>query len=151
LSLPGEKGRQIQLQLTVHHVRFEGEEEEGPHPGVTVRIDGKEWHAYCEPFTNRPQEAPILHFDGTVTFLLSSNQRTFVPGRTTGIVLYAGLPGLGKSTFSTRSARGLVGLGAALTAEIEFPNKEPGGKPIRTWVTVPLDETCDGNVFAGTV
>src|SRR5262249_45111199 len=72
LSLPGEKGRQIHLQLTVHHVRFEGEAEEGPHPDVTIRIDGKEWRTYCEQFTNRPQEAPILHFDGPPTFLLSN-------------------------------------------------------------------------------
>jgi hypothetical protein len=151
LSLPGEKDRQIHLQVTVHHVRFEGEEEEGPHPDVTVRIDGKEWRTYCEQFTNRPQEAPILHFDGALTFVLSNPQRTFVPGKTTNLVIYTGLPGLGKFTFSTRSARELVGAGAELTAEIEFPNKEPGGKPIRRWVTVPLDDLCDGNVFAGAV
>ena len=152
LSLPGEKERQIHLQLSVQHIRFEGEEEEGPHPDVTIRIDGKEWRTYCEQFTNRPQEAPILHFDGPLSFLLSNQQqRTFVPGKTTNIVFHTGLPGLGKSTFTTRSARELVGAGAELVAEIEFPNKEPKRKPIRTWVTVPLDDTCDGNVFAGAV
>ena len=152
LSLPGEENRQIHLQLTVHQLRFEGEDEEGPHPDVTIRIDGQEWRSYCEQFTNRPQEAPILHFDAPPTFLLSNHQqRTFVPGKTTNLLFYTGLPGLGKFTFATRRARDLVGAGAELTAEIEFPNKEPKEKPIRRWVTVPLDDTCDGNVFAGAV
>jgi hypothetical protein len=151
LSLPGEKDRQIHLQLLVHHIRIEGEAQEGPHPGVTVRIDGKEWHAPCEQFTNRPQEAPIIHFDGALTFLLPYAQPTFVPGKSTNLVIYTGTLGLGNYTFSWRRAIELVGLGAELQAEIEFPNKNPKGKPIRTWVTVPLDNQCGGSTFIGPV
>jgi hypothetical protein len=151
LSLPGEKSRQIHLQLSVHHIRVEGEAEEGPHPGATIRIDRKEWRAPCEQFTNRPQEAPIIHFDRTLTFLLPHTQPTFVPGKTTNLVIHTGTLGLGKHTYSWRRAVELVGPGAKLKAEIEFPNKEPGGKPLRTWVTVPLDNQCGGSTFIGPV
>jgi mannose-6-phosphate isomerase-like protein (cupin superfamily) len=85
-------------------------------------------------FANRPEDAPIVHFDGPLSFELEDPTQVFVRGpKPTPLAIMIGTRGLGQGTFAALSFPDNAPAGAA---EITFPNRQAGGKPIV--VQVPL-------------
>jgi hypothetical protein len=85
-------------------------------------------------FADRPRDAPIVHFDGPLTFRLEDPRQAFVRGtRPSPLPVLIGTPGLGRGTFAFLifDSRAPAGV-----ATIEFPSRHAGGKPIV--VQVPL-------------
>lgn len=79
-------------------------------------------------FADRPQDAPIVHFNGPLTLKPMDTKQTFVRGdKPNQFAVMVGTPGLGKGTFTQvlfwEGDPGGV-------AEIAFPNQDPSGKPI---------------------
>jgi hypothetical protein len=116
----------------------------GAAPGplrLTITINQKTWLGTFHKLADRPRDAPILHFNfnGPLTFLCLSPP-TFTPGKTSNLVIHIGTPGLGEKTGVWRShASSIVGLQVALVAEIEYPNKRPGGRPLFARHILPLE------------
>ncbi len=73
-----------------------------------------------------------------------------MPGKKTKLRVYVGTPGLGDEAFAWCTASEVVPKHAWLPVEIEYPNKDPRGKPVLTAVTIPPDD-CGGNAFEGWV
>jgi hypothetical protein len=79
-------------------------------------------------FADRPQDAPILHFDGPLTLKPTDAKQVFVRGdKPAQFAVMVGTPGLGRGTFTQVLFWQGDPDGAA---EIVFPNKDPEGKPI---------------------
>jgi hypothetical protein len=99
---------------------------------LAITINQRTWRGVFPKLADRPQDAPILHvnFDGPLTFVCL-DPPTFVPGKTAKLVIHIGTPGLGEKTCVWRErASSIVGLQVGLLAEIEYPNKVRGGKPL---------------------
>jgi hypothetical protein len=95
-------------------------------------------------FAKRPQDAPIVHLNGPLTFQLVHPPRQWSPGETVDLVVLFGTPGLGKGTFAYM----IQGFPTRPTAEIQFPAKNPGAKPLV--VKVALKEgSKPGKMFGG--
>jgi hypothetical protein len=79
-------------------------------------------------FADRPQEAPIVHFDGPLTLKVMDTRLAFIRGdNPTPLHVSVGTPGLGKSTFTQMlfwpgDPNGV--------AEIVFPHRDPQARPI---------------------
>jgi len=83
---------------------------------------------------DRPGDAPILHFDGPLTMALEDTKQVFVPGdKPSSLPVVVGTPGLGRETFAVVIFDSNA---PAAVAQIAFPNRKAGGKPIV--VEVPL-------------
>jgi hypothetical protein len=83
-------------------------------------------------FADRPQDAPIVHFGGPLTFEILEAPKRWVPGEEAKFIVLFGTPGLGKETF----AHMIHSFPSRPTADIEFPGKKAGDPPI--WVKVVL-------------
>src|SRR5262249_5271366 len=95
-------------------------------------------------FASRPQDAPIIHLNGPLTLQLVDPPRQWSPGETVDLVVLFGTPGLGKGTF----AYIIQGFPSRPTAEIQFPAKNPGARPLV--VKVALKEgSKPGKMFGG--
>src|SRR5262249_1185242 len=83
---------------------------------------------------DRPEDAPILHFDGPLTMALEDTKQVFVPGdKPSSLPAVFGAPGVGRETFAVV----IFGSNAPpAVAQIAFPHRKAGGKPIV--VEVPL-------------
>jgi hypothetical protein len=89
-----------------------------------LNVDGERGLTFAE----RPQDAPILHFDGPLNFELEDSTQVFVRGqKPNGLPVLIGTRGLGKGTFT---ALVLPSIAPAGIAEIMFPNRQASGKPI---------------------
>ncbi len=107
---------------------------------IELSFNRKHWYGVCSDFAPHAKDAPIIHFNltGPLTFVCP-DQPTFIPGKTTKLRFYIGMPGLGRQTFARRvDTQGIVGGGARLLAEIEYPSKAPGGKPLSATVILPI-------------
>ena len=135
LSLPGEERRQ--MRVTVHHYRGESEAKEGPHPGINMTFDGKIWSASSKQFSEQPKDAPVIHLNGPVS-LLCPHPPTLVPGKTAHLRIAVGTPGLGARAWCR--ACEIVGPYGRLLGEIEYPNKDPGGKPFRAPLILRVED-----------
>lgn len=127
--------------------------------GMTVRIrrtDGQRWQRAGAPwmcggsnqprvvqtgpgrleFAERPQGAPILHFNGPLTVHLlwphALNQ-----GEETDFIAVVGTPGLGNGTFAPISNWQGIPYGAELAGEVAFSNRVVGEKPILVRFAIP--------------
>jgi len=122
-------------------------------------------------FADRPEDAPIIHFNGPLTFRVAMEtgilhvpinydekqdpkwydehppkyeERSLVRGDSRILVVQIGTPGLGRGTFAAISA-GRPPADAHPIAELELPLA--GGKTDR--LTVALDSRCCGTLFRG--
>jgi hypothetical protein len=85
-------------------------------------------------FADRPQDAPIVHFDGPLTLQRNDAKLAFVRGeKPTPLGVTVGTPGLGKDTFTEILFREGDPNGVA---EIVFPHRDPKAKPIRVKVVL---------------
>jgi hypothetical protein len=100
-------------------------------------------------FAARPQDAPIVHFDGPLRMDLPDVEAFLVHDKEGDDLQTAvGTPGLGKGTFAyldyACAAGGkveeVIPTGAHPVAEVTFPPKSPAGQPVRRkWV---LKQRC---------
>ncbi len=79
-------------------------------------------------FADRPQDAPIVHFDGPLTLKPMYMKQVFGRGdKPVQFPVMVGTPGLGKGTFTQVL---FVEGDPDGAAEIVFPNRNPDAKPI---------------------
>jgi hypothetical protein len=77
-------------------------------------------------FADRAQDAPILYFDGSLSFKLMDARQTLVRGeKPSPFAVRIGTPGLGTKVFLSFWSHDLTA-----TAKIVFPNHDPKDKPI---------------------
>jgi hypothetical protein len=85
-------------------------------------------------FADRPQDAPIVHLAGPLTFLLEEygeKSLRFVPGQEAHFTVLLGTPGVGKGTAAYGYSEQFARPGAVKTVvEAVFPAKD-GGEPLR--------------------
>jgi hypothetical protein len=147
LSPPGDRTLYEGLRLTVYQSSLPDRTRQ--YPGLSLNIDRKNWQASSKEFSDRPQNAAVIHLGGPLTFFCP-HPPTFLPGKTTHLVIYAGTPGLGEQSYAWRSATDVIGIGGKLLAQIEFPGKNAAGRPLRIAIDMPLD-TCCGSTLIGRV
>lgn len=121
----------------------------GIQPSVTVSWDGRWYGAWGDGesplvFGARPRDAPILHIGGPLEMGFESrlhNAFTRHDERTFELAVGVGTKGLGKGAFTHLTYwKDGIPKEARPTAELEFPNSEPGGPPVR--VKHVLKERC---------
>src|SRR5262249_46609144 len=92
---------------------------------LELSFNREHWYGVFRDFAPQAKDAPIIHFNlsGPLTFVCP-DRPTFIPGKTTTLRFFIGMPGLGGQTFARRvEAHSIVGGGARLLAELEYPNK----------------------------
>ena len=129
---PGDPGQAEYLGLLRRH-----------YTALLLRVGGKHRLAWA-CFSERPQTAPVLHFDGPLTLGLGQNfgplRRRFVRGPApVDFAVNVLTPGLGEGALVTMDNR-CAPADADPVAEIAFPSRHAGGKPIR--VKAVLKERC---------
>jgi hypothetical protein len=103
---------------------------------VSMTIDGKDWTASCR-FAARPQDAPILHFNGPLVLRPEPPPQLTRGSKKSTLTVNLGTPGLGTGSFATVRAKQAVPKSASLVADIEFPSKTSGGETIKTQLVLP--------------
>jgi hypothetical protein len=130
-------GRVKHTQLVL---QFHDNDQGGIWTSLQMSIEGKVPQAASEGerllrFAARPQDAPVVHFNGPLTIRIVT--RT---GAGAGERYFAeiGTPGLGPGTFATIDPLhpGLIPKDVFPVAEIECANRTPGGAPIRAKVAL---------------
>src|SRR5262249_41957580 len=111
---------------------------------VFVEVKDKYRQYASVQFADRPQEAPLLHVDGPLTMGLSdpAKQALTRGNKSSEINAWIGTPGLAKRTSATVFLDHSKGVPSNLhpVVAIEFPNKDPKGKPIK--ITAVLNQRC---------
>ena len=107
---------------------------------VDVTVDGKWAQRGIAQCCDQPRNAPILHFDGPLTFALAQPQATLTrtpAGNDLSVQLVT--PGLGDHSLTYT---GYQNTSEKLhpVAEIDFPSQEPEGRAIR--VVAPMNQRC---------
>lgn len=103
---------------------------------IKMSIDGKDWSATCR-FAARPQDAPILHFNGPLVLRPEPPTELTRGAKQSTLTVNLGTPGLGKDSFATVRAKQAVPKSASLVVHIEFPNKTPGAETIKSQLVLP--------------
>jgi hypothetical protein len=133
ISSTEEKVRYTGLRLTVPR---------SPPPGaasdagsLSITIGESRWYAPVKQFSDRPKDAPIIHFAGPLSFRIEEERNGGPPvlliGKKTALVVFIGTRGLGRGGFAWRKACEAVPA-YSLQVEIEAPPRTPGGKPLIT-------------------
>ena len=91
-------------------------------------------------FGDRPQNAPVIHFNGPWTLGLQDINQRIQRGKPVMLQIGVGTQGVGAGTFSFVLYPGLIPDAAHPVAEITFPRKEPGSKGVPR--TVTLTKRC---------
>ena len=103
------------------------------HTFVTLKLEGKRQQFAYGPFSfaRRPQDAPVIHFNGPLTIVPRYESQVLARGGS-GHKLRAGIgtPGLGKGTFAFLSPDA-VPADIHPVAEVEFPAASADARPIR--------------------
>ncbi len=80
-------------------------------------------------FADRPQDAPVIHFNGPWTLGLQDVKQRLEIGQKSNLQIGVGTPGVGPGTFSFVLYPGLIPNSAYPAAEIVFPPRSPGETP----------------------
>jgi hypothetical protein len=128
---------------------FKQGKDDGIGPSVTVSWEGRWYGAWGDGesrvvFAARPQDAPILHVGGPLEMGFESRYQHAFSRKGKGLYELAvgvGTRGLGKGAFTHLTYwNDGIPPDARPTAELEFPNLEPGGPPVK--VKLVLKERC---------
>ncbi len=133
ISTPEQKVRHTGLRLSVPR---------SPPPGagsdagsLSITIAGSCWYAPVKQFSDRPKDAPIIHFAGPLSFRIGEERNGEPPtleiGKKTAIVVFVGTRGLGSGAFAWCKGSEVVPA-YSLQVEIEAPHSTPGAKPLIT-------------------
>lgn len=82
-------------------------------------------------FADRPSDAPIVQFNGPWTLGLQDLKQRVTVGQKSRLTFGVGTPGIGPGTFSFILYPDTIPADAYPVAEITFPARNPGDKPIR--------------------
>lgn len=82
-------------------------------------------------FADRPGDAPIVHCNGPWTLGLQDRKQRLTAGQKSHFQFGVGTPGLGPGTFSFIAYPDTIPADAYPVAEISFPVRNTGDKPIR--------------------
>lgn len=143
VDIAGTDGKPKYTKLSVVHVATEAGAEGvrvGPEGfDISVEVKGKAQSAHVKSFGDKPQDAPVVHFDGPLTFaLFDAPSQVLARGKEGGaLTVWIGTPGGDQGTFAPIACN-VVPADVHPTAEIEFPGK--GGEPTKAKVT--LDHRC---------
>jgi hypothetical protein len=91
-------------------------------------------------FADRPAEAPVIHFNGPWTLGLQDLKQRLTAGHESQLQIGVGTQGIGPGTFSFVLYSNTIPTDAYPVADVTFPAKTPGDKPIRRKYT--LKERC---------
>ena len=120
------------------------EKEQEPLCMVSLEVRDKYRQYGCVPFADRPQDAPVLWYDGPLTMgFIDPKKQTLRRGEAgSQIDAWIGTPSLAKQRDATVCLEHSQGVPSDIhpIASIEFPNQDPKEKPIR--ITVVLNERC---------
>jgi hypothetical protein len=91
-------------------------------------------------FADTPRKAPVVHFDGPLTIEVADKNVTLVRGeKPTDLSVYMVTRGHGDRLGSTAIVDyNTIPRNVQPVVEIEFPNKEPNGKPVMARYTLKL-------------
>jgi hypothetical protein len=95
------------------------------HIGYVVNGDGTGWLA----FGTRPENAPIIHFNGPWTLELQDVKQRLVPGQQSNLQIGVGTPGLEPGTFTWVLYPGTIPNDVYPVAKVTFPPGALGEKP----------------------
>jgi hypothetical protein len=76
-------------------------------------------------WAERPQDAPVIHFDGPLGIHFYNRPPVLSPGRVVELDITVGTPGLGKGSFAAAGACN----GGCPTAEFVIPHRDPTREP----------------------
>jgi RNA polymerase sigma factor (sigma-70 family) len=117
---------------------------------ICAEVNGKYLQQTYEQlrFGDRPKDAPVVHLNGPLAVRpWPDPPLTLRRGdEPTELIVKLGTPGAGERATAWLSPYKGLPADAHPTAEVEFPNKEPGGKPVK--VRLPLTKRLPGdNLF----
>jgi hypothetical protein len=101
-----------------------------------VNGDGQGWLV----FASRPQDAPVIHFNGPWTLELQDIKQRLTAGHESMLQIGVGTQGLGPGTFTWVLYPDTIPAKAYPEAAVTFPPRTPGEKPITRKYT--LKERC---------
>jgi hypothetical protein len=120
----GARSLSFRIRMEAEIPRFQGATKDGH---VVQMADGDNGSLQ---FADRPRAAPILHFAGPLTILVSG-EPTFRVKREMELYLGLGTPGRGQGTLVYTAYEGVVPDAAYPKAEIAFPAQKPGEPPVK--------------------
>lgn len=91
-------------------------------------------------FAKTPQDAPIVHLNGSFTLGLQDQKQRMIAGDKTMLQIGVGTPGVGPGTFAFVLYPDTIPKTAYPEAEVTFPAKSPGQEGIKRKFT--LTERC---------
>jgi hypothetical protein len=91
-------------------------------------------------FADKPDKAPIIHFDGPMHISLYGEIPTLRLDRDNDLVLDIGTPGVGSGTFAMIQYAETIPEGVFPKAEFVIPGGDPGKKPVKE--LFELKERC---------
>jgi hypothetical protein len=110
---------------------------------ISIDVGGAYRQYSFVSFADKPQDAPVVHFDGPLTLEVADKDLTLVRGdKPTDFGVIMMTRGHGERLGSTVLVDYNLGVpdDAQPVVEIEFPAREPGGKPVTAKYT--LKERC---------
>jgi len=120
-----------------------GEKEQKEYCHIAIDIDGTLRQYSFAGFANRPQDAPVVHFDGPLSIEVSGQDPILERGdKPTDLGVCLLTRGHGERLGSTVLVDYALGIPADVhpVVEVEFSSKEPSGKPVTAKYT--LKERC---------
>jgi hypothetical protein len=145
----GQTKAKLQLALFTWFDVKQGKQEGRLEPTLSVSWNGRWYGAWGDEqsplvFASRPQDAPILHIDGPLQmgFEVRQEHALLKKGKDSyELNVGVGAKGLGKGSFvHLKYWEDAVPEDAHPTAELEFPNKDEGGPPVR--IQFDLKQRC---------
>src|SRR5262245_31051702 len=110
---------------------------------IAIDVDGAFRQYSFAGFADTPKSAPVVHFDGPLTIEVADKKVTLVRGKKpTDLGVYMVTRGRGERLGSTVLVDYNLGIpqDAQPVVEVEYPNKEPNGKPVTARYT--LKQRC---------
>jgi hypothetical protein len=90
-------------------------------------------------FGQRPEEAPIVHVDGPLTFKLFGEPPTLVAGQEVELNVSIGTPGVGAGSFCAIRCCTVLDCRVSPVAELELPHRHPNHERLNLRIPIPDD------------
>ena len=131
-------GKKVHLAVTHHPKGDQSDRMTISVEGRDVQYAGSDWRGPLK-FADRPQDAPIVHFNGPLSIRPFAEQSLVRGSGMQDFSTMIGTQGLGAGTFAPLYCD-QVPKTVHPVAEIEFPPRMNDGKSLR--IRVPLDQRC---------